>query len=363
MKRIFLFSYILAFSIQVIAGETNSSSQRTPIALPERFNPANDMERQQFMETRAGCLRNNSAYRKRAIWSDQRDTNLNCYAVALEAMGAIKIPDGEPGGNTKNATDSGTIQTPPMSTTAINRGQSKGTWPKDMEPGNLYFVTCVGCKIPPYMVSARTEQDAIRRVGVASELQQAEIATRTRQPQERPINFIIQHACTGPAWGAITRYEGKTRDGKPSSTWGGGCGKTPELAIRSAFSACDKAGNSIKCQFTQDHIVGDVYLALSGNSSTGSYLNMKSFGAFNAYTESAFGNTGGILNADDAVSKLGKSCGVGIGDGWPCYLTSTSARCFDLSHPHLRHECLDRDLTSQGYAGLIRVNKEIISER
>lgn len=234
----------------------------------------------------------------------------------------------------------------------------KPVWPAGMETGNLYFVVSGNTDgtykmedALPIMVAAADAAEAVERVR-AAHLQSLRGGFKGRTVHARVIEA---GECKGPVWGAVAANSVEEKKG---FAWGGGCGKTPAQAIEAAFAACRKKG-PVNCD-----TVGTTYrerrqvvLALSGRSSWSGYYCVtgcipsppNNFGSYNAFSEGPY-DLSEIRGEADAIAKLGKACG-----GQPCYLTTTTVRCFDETAPDVRvAKCTDARLTRQGYSGPIR---------
>ena len=234
----------------------------------------------------------------------------------------------------------------------------KPVWPTGMETGNLYFVvsgntdgTYKSEDAVPIMVAAESAAEAVERV------RRAHLQSLRGGYEGRAVHARVIEAgeCKGPVWGAVAANSVEEKKG---FAWGGGCGKTPAQAIEAAFAACRKKG-PVNCD-----TVGTTYrerrqviLALSGRSSWSGYYCVtgctpsppNNFGSYNAFSEGSYALSE-IEGEADAIAKLGKACA-----GQPCYLTTTTVRCFDQTAPDVRTaKCTDARLTRQGYSGPIR---------
>jgi tetratricopeptide (TPR) repeat protein len=276
------------------------------------------------------------------------------------------------GTQTPVATSSQTSIRPAPSATVQAAGSStaaKATsiWPIDMEPGNLYFVVEVpraderSWSPRPRMVSAESATEAIRRVEQAHRRM---VETTNIDSYKASRQYVVMDGgeCRGPSWGAVVvNFRTHSDPAQSRQVWGGGCGKTPQLAIEAAFAACRKR-DSQACDRKpgEDYWWGpEVSLALSGRSSWGGFIcgagmcapsDHDAFGSFNVYTSNPNASFNHIQGMQDAISKLGKQC-----NGRPCYFTHVTQRCYDTTHfDQVGEKCTDKRLTPGGYSGSIR---------
>jgi hypothetical protein len=251
----------------------------------------------------------------------------------------------------------------PANAGVVGAAGKGSNWPVGMEAGNLYFIYPDHSRRPevPVMVAARSRQEAIERIYSAYEAERAKNDNHKYFPEGR-FSVMPEGECVGPSWGATVSNYGDNR----KFMWGGGCGKTPALAIEAAFAACARRVAE-GCNNRPGGGWGgpSIHLALSGTTSwSGTYCPLgascdpgthSSFGSMNAWTNHYTRGRSYVNDMADSINKLGRECDAGSDPSRQCFVLSNNLRChFETPIPQIGKLCTDSRLTRNGYSGPLR---------
>lgn len=224
---------------------------------------------------------------------------------------------------------------------------AKPVWPSDMEPGNLYFLESIEGKQQGdlvLMVAATSAQEALQYAKDSRRkflLGTARYATGDYNLEHR---LIEGGQCIGPIWGAMVA----NWSSKGAVVWGGGCGKTPALAIEAAFAACEKNRES-GCNKSSDDLYDKprISVALSGSRPWSGYCSTctpaaeERMGSFNSWSVNRYATDSYMSNAKEAIAQMGKWC-----DEGSCFQTIDDWFCRENTP-----DCVDLRLTPNGLSG------------